>query len=111
MKFFLKYGCFFLLCALFFKTALSQTRESDRLYHDFLKTKDINQKMMKAPSLVLLLGNQSSFHRADSVIMELQKLQVSGNVGDLRSGIVLFSKALLLRTKDSIDLSITYAQK
>lgn len=111
MKFFLKYGCFFLLCALFFKTALSQTRESDRLYHDFLKTKDINQKMMKAPSLVLLLGNQSSFNRADSVIMELQKLQVSGNVGDLRSGIVLFSKALLLRTKDSIDLSITYAQK
>ena len=87
-----------LLCA--------QERTTDSLYQDYFKPVKTPDKIDKATSLVLFLGNHHETQKAYAVIHDLAGLKVEARDQAFRKGMVLFCKALLYRTSDSIAESM-----
>lgn len=92
-----------LLCA--------QERATDSLYQDYFKSVKAPDKIDKATSLVLFLGNHREVKKATAVINDLAGLKVEAKDEAFKKGMVLFCKALLCRTNDSTTESMDYVKQ
>jgi serine phosphatase RsbU (regulator of sigma subunit) len=103
---------FYIFLEIFFSSSLSaQTRELDSLYNDYLNTKSVDSHLNKAIGLVASLGNKRSFKKAQSVILDLEKLGLNESKTDLKKGIVLLSKGILYKAQDSVGLSMSFTKR
>lgn len=89
----------------------AQERTGDSLYQDYFKSVKAPDKIDKASSLVLFLGNHREVQKARTVISDLAGLKVRPKEEAFKKGMVLFCKALLYRTSDSITESMEYAKQ
>jgi serine phosphatase RsbU (regulator of sigma subunit)/tetratricopeptide (TPR) repeat protein len=92
-----------LLCA--------QKKTADSLYQSYFKSAKAADKIDKAAALVLFLGNHHEAQKAHAVINDLASLKVEVKNEAFKKGMVLFCKALLYRTGDSISESMLYANQ
>lgn len=104
---------FWLTAYLLVITALlcAQERTTDSLYQDYFKSVKAPDKIDKATSLVLFFGNHREVEKARAVIKDLDRLKVTPKDEIFKKGMVLFCKALLYRTSDSITESMQYAKQ
>lgn len=84
----------------------AQEKTTDSLYQDYFKSVKVSDKIDKATSLVLFLGNHKEVQKAQAVIRDLAGLKVEPKDEPFKKGMVLFCKALLYRTSDSITESM-----
>jgi len=89
----------------------AQERTIDSLYQDYFKTVKAPDRIDKATSLVLFLGNHRELQKADAVINDLARVKVPAKDEAFRKGMVLFCKALLYRTSDSMAKSMQYVKQ
>ncbi len=104
---------FWLTTSLLVMTTLlcAQERTGDSLYQNYFKSVKAPDKIDKASSLVLFLGNHREEQKAQAVINDLAKLKVEAKDETFKKGMVLFCKALLYRTGDSITESMQCAKQ
>lgn len=99
-------------CLLMVATLLcAQKKTADSLYQSYFKSAKTSDNIDKAPSLVLYLGNHHEPQKANAVINDLASLKVEAKNEAFKKGMVLFCKALLYRTGDSISESMLYANR
>lgn len=89
----------------------AQTRELDSLYNDYLHTTNVDLKLYKAMGLVANLGNRQAFTKAENIAFDIEKLPIDASKADLKKGIILLSKGILYKAKDSVDLSMLFTKK
>lgn len=99
---------FWIMIYLFVMTGMlhAQERTTDSLYQAYFKSVKASDKIDKATSLVLFLGNHREVKKADAVINDLAGLKAEAKDEAFKKGIVLFCKALLYRSNDSITESM-----
>ncbi|MES2132116.1 MAG: tetratricopeptide repeat protein, partial [Bacteroidota bacterium] len=89
----------------------AQNKMLDSVYNDYIKTTNVDQKLDKAMHMVLLLGDNNEIEKANQLISNLEKLSVEPSKAEYKTGMVLLSKALLYKTMDSADKSISFSKK
>jgi serine phosphatase RsbU (regulator of sigma subunit)/tetratricopeptide (TPR) repeat protein len=104
---------FWLTASLLVMTTLlcAQKKTADSLYQSYFKSAKAADKIDKAAALVLFLGNHHEAQKAHAVINDLASLKVEVKNEAFKKGMVLFCKALLYRTGDSISESMLYANQ
>ena len=112
MNFLQRHIFFLLLGLLILNVAVSQDKYVDSLYSNFVGSKIINEKKLNVfPELLLLLDKTNNTTKIKDVIQHLQDSKVSGNLENVKQGLVFFGRSVLYNNYDSLFKSIEYAQK